>query len=264
MFNLANWVAIVSVILLVVAFAVGINTRPGPEFWPRPLDARGRLPPIIPFAPGADFAGEHKYGLWTLYCRQGVPGAEAGSAPAAPATPDLGAELEPPGVPALRCLSHARIQVRIARGAPRTVAAFNVLAIGPEYTPFVVIQVPAKAKSGDLIFFQIDENLKFQAPVTECSEAACFVKSTLPQAAMDQMLQGKELRLRLTVAGTDKPADFAYPLHGFKDAYQALKLAQPPPVAAAAAETPPASTVQPVPILPPELKQPPPQPALQP
>jgi invasion protein IalB len=228
MSSLANWVAAVSALLLLGAFLVGLAVRPPPERWPSPRTGRPGLPAIIPFTPQADFAGEHKYGLWTLYCRRAQPGAEIGAAPAAPAAPDLSADVSASIAAALRCVSHARIQVAAPGQPVRVVADFNVFVVGADRKPFVIMNVPARAKAGSIVNFQIDENRMFTAPVGECGDMSCRVQGELPQAALGQMLAGRELRLRLYPEETD-PIDFGYPLHGFKESYAALAFAQPVP-----------------------------------
>jgi invasion protein IalB len=187
------------------------------------------MPPIVPFTPNPDFAGEHKFGLWTLYCRPGAPGAEMGAAPAAPANPDLSADVSATTAAALRCVSHARIQVKAAGQAPRVLAEFNVFMVGPDRKPYVILNVPAKAKDGKLINFQIDDHLMFSAPIGDCTGASCIVQGELPAEALTQMQGGKELRLRLYPGGGEGPIDFGYPLHGFKESYQAMAFAQPAP-----------------------------------
>jgi invasion protein IalB len=231
--SLANWVAIASAALLTAAFILGVNLRPGPEHWPRPASGRAQLPLIIAFTPGPDFAGEHKFGLWTLFCRPGTPGAEMGTAPAAPAMPDLSADVPASIAAALRCVTHARIQVRAAGQAPKVLAEFNVFMVGSDRKPYVILNVPAKAKDGKLVNFQIDDNLMFSAPVGDCTGATCLVQGELPAAALTQMQAGKELRLRLYPGGAESPIDFGYPLHGFKESYQAMAFAQPVPEVAA-------------------------------
>ncbi len=227
--SIANWVAVVSMALMLTAFFVGISTRPGPEHWPRPPSARVQLPPVIPFTPGPDFSGEHKYGLWTLYCRPGSPGANIGTAPAAPAAPDLSSDVAATAAAALRCVAHASIQVNVAGKAPRVLTDLNVYAVGSERKPYLILTVPAGAKDGKLVNFQIDANQMFSAPIGDCTATTCSVQGELPQAALDQMLAGKEFRLRLYPPGSEGPIDFGYPLHGFKESYQALAFAQPAP-----------------------------------
>jgi invasion protein IalB len=236
--SIANWVAVASFALLLASFIAGVSTRPGPEHWPRPPSARNQLPPVIAFTPGPDFSGEHKYGLWTLYCRPGAPGAEIGTAPAAPAAPDLSADVPASIAAALRCVAHARIQVKAAGQAPRVLTDLNVYAVGADRKPYLIMTVPAGAKDGKLVNFQIDDNAMFSAPIGECSQTTCNVQGELPQAALDQMLSGKEFRLRLYPPGTDGPIDFGYPLHGFKESYQGLAFAQPAPELPAANPAP--------------------------
>jgi invasion protein IalB len=110
-------------------------------------------------------------------------------------------------------------------------AEFNVFMVGPDRKPFVIINVPAKAKEGKLVNFQIDDNLMFSAPVGECAGASCVVQGELPAEALTQMQAGKELRLRLYPGGSEGAIDFGYPLHGFKESYQAMAFAQPAPEA---------------------------------
>lgn len=227
--SLANWVAIASLALMMTAFFVGVGTRPGPEHWPSPPSSRSQLPPVISFTPGPDFSGEHKYGLWTLYCRPGSPGADIGTAPAAPAAPDLSSDVPASIAAALRCVAHASIQVKAAGQAPKVLTDINVYSVGPDRKPYLILTVPVGAKEGKLVNFQIDANQMFSAPIGECSATTCSVQGELPQPALDQMLAGKEFRLRLYPPGPDGPIDFGYPLHGFKESYQALAFAQPAP-----------------------------------
>jgi invasion protein IalB len=226
--SLANWVGPASALLLLVAFLVGLAVRPPPDRWPSPRAGQSGLPAVIPFTPPADFAGEHKYGLWTLYCRRAAPGAEIGTAPAAPAAPDLSADVPASIAAALRCVSHARIQVAAPGQPARVLADFNVFVVGTDRKPYVIMNVPLRARAGNIVNFQIDENRMFTAPVGECGELSCRVQGELPAAALDQMLKGRELRLRLYPEGAD-PVDFGYPLHGFKESYDALAFAQPVP-----------------------------------
>jgi invasion protein IalB len=237
--SIANWVAMVSLTLLLAVFIAGVSMRPGPEHWPRPASGRAQLPPVMAFTPGPDFAGEHKYGLWTLYCRPGAPGADMGAAPAAPANPDLSADVPASIAAALRCVAHARIQVKAEGQAPRVLAEFNVFMVGPDRKPYVILNVPAKAKDGKLINFQIDDNLMFSAPVGDCAGASCVVQGELPAEALTQMQAGKELRLRLYPSGGEEPIDFGYPLHGFKESYLAMAFAQPAPEVPPPAALPP-------------------------
>jgi invasion protein IalB len=227
--SIANWLAIVCLGLLGTVFFLGVEMRPGPEHWPRPSSARTQLPAIIPFTPGPDFSGEHKFGLWTLYCRPGAPGADMGAAPAAPARPDLSADVPASIAAALRCVAHARIQVKAAGQPARVLAEFNVFMVGQDRKPYVILNVPAKAKDGKLVNFQIDDNLMFTAPIGDCTGASCAVQGELPAEALTQMQSGKELRLRLHPGGAEGPIDFGYPLHGFKETYQAMAFAQPTP-----------------------------------
>lgn len=227
--SIANMVAIASLALLLTAFVVGVSTRPGPEHWPRPPSSSAQLPPVIPFTPGPDFSGEHKFGLWTLYCRTGAPGADIGKAPAAPAAPDLSSDVPASIAVALRCVAHASIQVKAAGQAPKVLTDLNVYSVGPDRKPYLIITVPAGAKDGKLVNFQIDDNAMFAAPIGECTATTCNVQGELPKAALEQMLAGKEFRLRLYPTGNEGPIDFGYPLHGFKESYEALAFAQPAP-----------------------------------
>jgi invasion protein IalB len=120
--------------------------------------------------------------------------------------------------------------------------------VGADRKPYVILNVPAKAKEGKLVNFQIDENLMFSAPIGDCPGATCIVQGELPAEALTQMQAGKELRLRLYPDGGEGPLDIGYPLHGFKESYLAMAFAQPAPEvtppaappAGAAASGPPA------------------------
>lgn len=223
--SLSSWFAAVCAALLVLVPLIGFWAGSGPQP-PAKAPSGPKLPAIIPFAPSSDFAGEHGYGLWTLFCRAIPTGAAIGEAPAAPTNPDLDAALAPPAIATSRCVTHAAIRVG---QPPQVLASFNVTLVGAAHTPFVVFQVPAAAGAEKFVHFAVDRHEAFRAPLSGCDAGKCIVQTALPQEALAQMLQGTELRLRIYVGEAKQALNFGFPLHGFRESVDALKLAQPPP-----------------------------------
>jgi invasion protein IalB len=227
-FNSTNWFGYVSAGILVAISAASafLNARYA--------DLPKGLKPIALAKIEPGFAGNHTYGVWTLFCRPdpakaaaAAAAAPAGSAPEAeaPTTPDLGVgEGSPTAANAPRCLTNARVQVRQGNQPPRLVAGFNVLLRGPEQKPFVVFRLPPGAKGENHIFFAVDGNKAYKAPVAKCDEKQCFVRGELPAGAINQMLSGRELRVRFFLPDK-KPVVLAQLLYGFKESYDGMKAA---------------------------------------
>ncbi len=226
MINWNIWVGILAGLAMILVMVIGRLTAPSVPESRRTAQAQNTLPSIVPFTPPSDFVGEHKYGMWTLYCRKDEAGAESGVAASAPVSPDLGADIAATGAKRPRCLTHARMQVRTAQSKPRVMAVFNVAVVGPEQKPFLVLQLPGRANGEKFALFAIDKNPAFKATFETCNEAQCMIQSAMPPQAAAQMTAGEQLLVRFFLSGSKQKIDIAYPLHGFKESYEALKLAQ--------------------------------------
>lgn len=192
-------VAIVCGLALLGAWILGMASRPE-----RRTAGAAVLDPVVPFSPPPGYVGSHTYGLWTLKC------SERSRAPASPA-------LEKP-----RCHMQGLINARLPDNRIVSVVAIRIVRAGPQSVPFLVIYLPARSRGDGSILFAVDENNAFRAPVKACAQTTCRIESALPAEALNQLLLGKVLKLQMAGPTPDQPAKFVYPLHGFRESFDAL------------------------------------------
>jgi invasion protein IalB len=203
--DISKVLAIVCTLALMVAWGAGMAIRPQPT---GPRTGQGQtLAAVKPFSPPAGFAGAHVYGLWTLRCDATVPAA-------------------PPGRDNPRCNIQGLINAKRADNRVISLVAVRVVLAGPTKVPYLIFLIPARARGDGTILFAIDENNAFRAPLKGCTATTCRVEAPMPAQALNQMLGGRSFRLQMALQGAAQPAKLIYPLHGFREAYQALALAE--------------------------------------
>lgn len=199
-------VAIVCAFALLGAWIFGIASLPD-----RRGGAQGsNLAAIQPFAPQPGYIGSHVFGLWTLTC---------GSEPKQP---------QAAGIDTPRCRTQGLVNARRTDGKVIPIVAIRVVRAGPENKPYLVIYLPSKSQGDGTMLFAIDGNNAFRAPIKVCGGNTCKVEAPMPDVALSQMLAGKTLKLQLG-GPPPAPADkIVYPLHGFRESFEAMSAAEPP------------------------------------
>lgn len=192
-------IAIVCGLALIGAWILGMASLPQ-----RQKPGAASLSPVLHFTPPAGFVGSHTYGLWTLTCGQ----------PTA-ATSATGQENP-------RCHMQGMINARRADKSIVSLVAIRIVRAGPQNVPFLVIYLPIGSKGDGSILFAVDNNNAFRAPVKACAQTTCRIESRLPADALNQFLIGKTLKLQMAGPSPEQPARFAYPLHGFRESFDAL------------------------------------------
>lgn len=181
-----------------------VMTLPARTPAPQPITADEAMKQISP-----TFLGEATFGPWKLICAEIEQGEGEGE----------GAGKQ------RQCRANHIIQTGDDKSL--VVAGVNILkyAAAEQAQAVLFLRLPPQAQSGNVVFW-VDENQRFQAPITRCTESQCIVQSVLPDAFIAQMKEGTTFSL-LIPAPDNKRVKADAPLQGFNLAYEGLTKAVP-------------------------------------
>jgi invasion protein IalB len=110
----------------------------------------------------------------------------------------------------------------VQKNSNQVVTAFTVRYPAETKKPVMMLQLPLGILVSESVLVEVDGSQPERTAVQTCTAAGCFVGATMPEALINTMLTGKQLKIIFYDASKQR-VTVTLPLAGFALAYNKIK-----------------------------------------